>query len=111
VTEQPEDTPPAPRRSVEVALARMEAKLDVAIAQHQARLEDHARRMAALEQERAVDAARIAALEQVRAADEAREKAEAANRPAPIGPVGWISLAITILLALYVLLDHYGAPG
>ena len=61
MTEQPEDTPPAPRRSVEVALARMEAKLDVAIAQHQARLEDHARRMAALEQERAVDAARIAA--------------------------------------------------
>lgn len=111
MSEQPEETPPAPRRSVEVGFARIEAKLDVAIAQHSARLDEHGRRIAENTAAVAALEARTGSLENARAADEAREQATAAARPAPIGPVGWISLAITILLALYVLLDHYGAPG
>lgn len=111
MSEQPEDAPPAPRRSVEVALARMEAKLDVAIAQHSARLDEHGRRIAENSAAVAALELRTGVLENARSADEAREQATAAARPAPIGPVGWISLAVTILLALYVLLDHYGAPG
>lgn len=109
MTEQPEDTPPAPRRSVEVALARMEAKLDVAIAQHSARLDEHGRRIAENTAAVAELERRTGKLENARSADEAREQATAAARPAPVGVVGWISLAVTILLALYVVLDH--TPG
>lgn len=111
MTELPEDTPPAPRRSVEVALARMEAKLDVAIAQHSARLDEHGRRItentaAVAELER-----RTGSLENARSADEAREKAEAAAKPAPVGAVGWIALAVAVLTALYLILDHAIPPG
>lgn len=107
MTEQPDEAaPPAPRRSVEVALARMEAKLDVAIAQHSARLDEHGRRIAENTAAVAELARRTGDLENAHSADEAREQAVAAARPAPVGVVGWISLGVTILLALYVVLDH-----
>ncbi len=105
--QQPEDSmPPVPRRSVEVAIARMEAKLDVAIAQHSVRLDDHDRRLAGLEQNRVADTARTAALEQARAADQAKDAAEAAARPAPMGAAAWAGLVISLLIGLYLILDH-----
>ena len=102
-----EDYPPAaPRRSVEVGMARIEAKIDVAIAQHQARLDEHSRRIHDLTVEQNAHGARLGEVEQKQAAADARE----ATKPAPQPFTTWISLGVSILLALYVVLNNYG-PG
>jgi hypothetical protein len=105
VTEQPEDTPPAPRRSVEVALARMEAKLDVAIAQHQARLDEHARRIHDLAVEQAQHGQRIGGLEQKAAATAAVD----ASKPAPVGLTTYIPIGISLVLLVLYLIEKYSS--
>jgi hypothetical protein len=103
-----EDYPPdrIGRRSFGESLIRMEAKLDVAIAQHQARLDEHSRRIHDLAVVQAELAARVGEVEQKQAAVEAIER----GKTPPLGPAGWVSLGISILLALYVVLNNYG-PG
>lgn len=110
MSEMDETPPTTSRRSVELMLARVEAKLDVAIAQQTARLDEHGRRIG--ENTAAISAAdaRIGLLEQARSADEARDAAEAAARPQAIGTAGWVAIVIGLLGALYLILDHY-IPG
>jgi hypothetical protein len=102
-----EDYPPATtRRSVEVAMARMEAKLDVAIAQHQARLDEHSRRIHDLTVEQNQHGQRLGEVEQKQAAADARD----ATRPATQPWTTYVSLGVALLLAIYTVLNNYG-PG
>jgi hypothetical protein len=84
----------------------MEAKLDVAIAQHSTRLDEHTRRITANEAAIARHDERIGAVERAQAGTAAADAAQAAAAPPRVGPIGWVSLAISVLLALYVILDH-----
>ena len=112
MSEQDENPPPSvPRRTVEVALARVEAKLDVAIAQPTERLGEHGRRIAANEAAVGAHEVRIGSLEQHKAASDAREQAEAAAAPPKSSLREWGSFGISILLALYIVLDHFQPPG
>ena len=111
MSEQDETPAVMPRRSVEVAMARMEAKLDVAIAQHTERLGEHGRRIASNEAAVAGHDIRIGALEQHKAAVESRDQAEAAAVPPKSSLRDWAQFGISALLALYILLDHYSPTG
>lgn len=110
-----DDVPPnLPRRSVEVALAKIEAKLDVALAQDRARLDEHERRIAGLDASLAADRAaaqvdreRIAALEAKAQAAKEADAAVAATKPPPVGVTSWVALFVAILTALYLVLDHF----
>lgn len=94
------------RRSTELTLARVEAKLDVAIALHSARLEEHTRRITTVESMLARHDERLGAVERQQAGAIAAEAAQAAAEPPRVGPLGWVSFVISVLLALYVVLDH-----
>lgn len=111
MSEQHDEAPAVPpRRSTELTLARVEAKLDVAIALHSARLEEHTRRITSAESMLARHDERLGAVERQQAGAAAAEAAQAASAPPRVGPVGWVSLMISALLALYVILDH-SVPG
>jgi hypothetical protein len=97
--------PPGGRRSFTIAMARMEAKLDVAIAQHQARLDEHSRRLHDLSLVQAELAHRVGKVEQSQAAAEAVES----KKPAPQPVIAYISIGITLLLGVLYLIQNYGA--
>lgn len=98
--EQPSDR--VRRADVAVAMARVEAKLDVAIAQHQARLDEHSRRIHDLAVEQAQHGQRIGGLEQKQAAADAVDKTKAAPQPWTT----YAGFAISVLLALYIVIGQ-----
>ena len=100
-----EDYPTTPRRATWEALVRIEAKVDVAIAQHQARLDEHSRRLHDLSLVQAELAHRVGKVEQSQAAAEAVES----KRPAPQPVIAYISIGITLLLGVLYLIQNYGA--
>ncbi len=102
-----EEYPPAPARrtDVVVAMARMEAKLDVALAQYQARLDEHGRSIAENKAAIARVETRVGSVEQKQAAADALEKV----KPPPITTAGFISVGVSVLLAVLYLIEKFGA--
>ncbi|MGL4257027.1 MAG: hypothetical protein ACRCSL_11890 [Microbacterium sp.] len=111
MTEQPGEDLPPPRTRVDVAvaLARMEAKLDVAIAQHQLRLDEHGRRIADLERSEPDKQRRLADVERATAAAKAASDAVAATKPAPVGLTTYVPIGISLVLLVLYLIEKYGA--
>lgn len=105
MTEQPE-YPPSTRGRVDtaVALARVEAKLDVAIAQHGAQLGELARGMVEVRGTLTNYGERIGGLEQHRAATDAREQSEASSRDRGLSrgqlAAVWVGLVVSALIGI-----------
>lgn len=100
VSEQtPESNGRAPRVETAVALARVEAKLDVAIAQHGAQLVEHTRRIGAIEGivERVVE--RVGGLEQRAAASDERDKRDDLNRTNGLSRSQTVALWLALILS------------
>lgn len=105
----PEDTSPAARRMDQVvAITRVEAKLDVFIAGQTAHHEETNRRLA--EHDRLIGAITdsLGRIQQKQAAADAVSEAEDQDKPRRVDVPTWITLAITILIGLYLIIDHSG---
>jgi hypothetical protein len=111
LSDQPtgEDYPPQQRMTTQIALARVEAKLDVAIAQQSMWRDETSRRLADHDQILASIGRTLSEIQQEQAAAKATAATESAARPPRQGIPAWISLGVSVLLALYVVLDH--TPG
>lgn len=93
-----------PRRSdFLVAITRMEAKLDVALAQQQARLDEHGRAIAEGKAATARLETRVGVVEQKQAATDAVDRSKAPPQPWTT----YVALGTSLLLALYVVLNNY----
>jgi hypothetical protein len=101
-----EDYPPQQRMTTAIALARLEAKLDVAISQQAMNRAETSRRLAEHDAILSRIGQTLAELQAGQAAAKATAAAEAASHPPRTAPAGWISLAISALLALYVVIDR-----
>jgi hypothetical protein len=112
MSEQPsgEDYPPQQRMTTQIALARVEAKLDVAIAQQSMWRDETSRRLADHDLILARINQTLSEIQQEQAAAKATAATEAAAQSPRTGPAGWISLAISALLALYVVIDRVPTP-
>ena len=105
-----EDYPPAsPRISTAIALARTAATLDVSIAQQSMWRDETSRRLAEHDSILARINETLSIIQQEQAAAKAAQATEEAARPPRQGVPSWISLGVSVLLALYVVLDH--TPG
>lgn len=104
-----EDYPPQQRMTTQIALARVEAKLDVAIAQQSMWRDETSRRLADHDLILARINQTLSEIQQEQAAAKATAASESAARPPKAGVPAWISLAISALLALYVVIDR--VPG
>jgi len=100
-----EGYPTMPRRATWEALVRIEAKVDVAIAQHQARLDEHSRRLHDLSLVQAEHTHRIGMVEQSQAASDAVQH----SKPAPQAWPVYVSVGITLVLGVLYLIQNYGA--
>jgi hypothetical protein len=100
----PEDHPHvSPRRSdFLVAITRMEAKLDVALAQQQARLDEHGRAIAEGKAATARLETRVGVVEQKQAATDAVDRSKAPPQPWTT----YVSIGISLLLALYIVIGE-----
>jgi hypothetical protein len=104
-----EDYPPQQRMTTAIALARLEAKLDVAISQQSMNRSETSRRLAEHDAILGRIGQTLSEIQQEQAAARAKATAEADARPPRQGIPSWVSLGISVLLALYVVLDH--TPG
>jgi hypothetical protein len=111
LSDQPtgEDYPPQQRMTTQIALARVEAKLDVAIAQQSMWRDETSRRLADHDLILARINQTLSEIQQEQAAAKATAASEVASRPPRQGVPAWISLGVSILLALYVVIER--APG
>lgn len=107
------ETPPeeslaaTPRgRHADLALARVEAKLDLVIAQTGMRLEEHSRRIGAVETRQDETDRRVSSVE----LEQAEERGRVSQEPPRTPSATWISLGISALLALLIVIEKYG-PG
>jgi hypothetical protein len=91
----------ASRVRLEVALARMEGKLDVAISTHSTRLDEHSRQIGELGATANRYGERIGTVEQALAANSAREASEMASRATGLTRtqlVGlWLALSVSVV--------------
>ena len=104
-----EDYPPQSRMTTSIALARVEAKLDVAIAQQSMWRDETSRRLADHDLILARINQTLSEIQQEQAAAKATAASEHDARPPRQGVPAWISLGVSILLALYVVIER--APG
>lgn len=108
MTEQPvDDTPPRGSRNDALLLALGETRAAAKqAADTAARIETAvsglATRVGALE----VDVAAMKATQAAQASAAASEKATRV----PLGPAGWVALGISLLTALYLVIDHTPSP-
>lgn len=97
----PSSEPPIHDVATALSLAKIEAKLDVAIAQHGAQLQDHERRLGTVEQENREQDARITAnaLTTAEVREQIRQVSDSSRSDRSALPV-WVGLGVTILLAI-----------
>lgn len=107
--QNPEDNPPAGRMSTAIAMARVEAKLDVAIAQQSMWREETTRRLGEHDAVLARINETLSQIQQEQAASKAAAAQVAADRPPKVSWPGWVGLVLALLTGLYLILDH--TPG
>lgn len=91
-----------------VAITRVEAKLDVFIAQQTAHQNETNRRLSEHDAMLRQFADTLGAIQQKQAAADAVSAAEDQGKPRRVDVPTWITLAITILIGLYLVIDHTG---
>lgn len=107
--QSPEDTLPSTRRMDQVvAITRVEAKLDVFMAQQAAHRDETNRRLAEHDASLRHFVDTLGAIQQKQAAADAVSLAEDQGKPRRVDVPTWITLAITILIGLYLIIDHSG---
>ena len=97
-----ENSTPAGRRTVDAALARVEAKLDVAIAQHGARLDEHTREIIELKAGHRRHDERISAVETAQAVNDAKDARDDQARTVGLTRSQAVALWITVAVMLTV---------
>ena len=91
---------PVARRNVDAALARVEAKLDVAIAQHGAKLDEHTRRIAEHSVRLDKHDDRIGQVERAQVANDARDSRDDQNATSLLTRSQAVALWVTIAVML-----------
>ena len=117
MNEEPEDTVPSSRlRTADLyaAVTRVEATLNVFVATQTVRQEPVDRRLADHDAALANLGTTLAGfrsdLSALKAAAETTARVEAESRPKRTDTATWISLGISILIALYLVIDHTPSP-